>query len=650
MAKGIEKFPDLDEQELVTYILNKVTDDLSDRDEFGFNSKLVYDINAYEGKKRPTTFPWINASNFPVPLTPTLLDTAQANIVGSMFANPNQIVSIKPIGIEDKQNSKYVESLLNWQLLDDIKIFTHIDQWVHCGLKHGRSTIKLIPNPETGSLSVEIIPIENMIYPVDTKGYQGNETDHVFQEVLLDDNDMEDRKVMGVYDNIDDIPKGRKLINTSERLQQARDAISGRGVNTRRNRDYYYLLECYLTYYYTPKGEKGGKAPKKKVELICTVAPASKMLLRIAENPLVDENGNAVRPFVELIPYDERSLPEIVRKIQEELDYAHNQNINAADKAISPPGFYPSNGDFDPELNQLVPGGFYPAPNPRDIVFQEINVNPIFERQEDRYWDLAERLTGLTELFQAVQPDSSSTLGEAVLRNNRAEIRFARLYKQVEVGFKKLISLIYFYDQKFLRDDVKVKILGTSDIQSMSEIFPDGIQGKYDYSFSSKPITETQIDRDNAIAFYLNMKDNPIVAANEANLYRVSKVYADAMGQNNFESLVSKPKSADTLTAEEAINLIMSGRREILPDPAIDAERYIFKIQMHMRSQSFQLADDEMKTAFVKLLVYAMSIREGQIDALTDVRIIQEFARSSGQQAQIPSGQSQNTKQARTAA
>ena len=155
------------------------------------------------------------------------------------------------------------------------------------------------------------------------------------------------------------------------------------------------------------------------------------------QNTLVDASGSAVRPYALFRPYPYegrfygKSLPEKIRSIQEELDYAHNQNINAADIAISPPTFYSPASDLNPEVNEIVPGGFYPTPTPRDVFIAERRVDPIFERQEEKYWDLAEYLTGLTELFQGREPDRQTTLGETMLRNNRSEIRFATLYKRI---------------------------------------------------------------------------------------------------------------------------------------------------------------------------------------------------------------------------
>ena len=107
----------IDMVDLAIYIQNKLRDDIRDREEFKWNEKRLYDINAYEGRKKPVNFPWKNASNFPVPLTPTLVDTAHANIIGSAFADDEKIVGVKGVAKEDIRTAPFLADLLNWQLI-----------------------------------------------------------------------------------------------------------------------------------------------------------------------------------------------------------------------------------------------------------------------------------------------------------------------------------------------------------------------------------------------------------------------------------------------------------------------------------------------------------------------------------------------------
>ena len=103
----------INDDDLANYISRLLRNDISDKEEAGWTDKRLYDINAYEGNKKPANFPWINACNFPVPLTPTLIDTAHANIMASVFYDPENTVDVQGVGIEDIRKAPILAQLLN---------------------------------------------------------------------------------------------------------------------------------------------------------------------------------------------------------------------------------------------------------------------------------------------------------------------------------------------------------------------------------------------------------------------------------------------------------------------------------------------------------------------------------------------------------
>ena len=617
---GIE---DIDQDELSSYILTTLRNDIRDREEWNWNEKREYDINAYEGRKKPVNFPWKNASNFPVPLTPTLVDTAHANTLASIFDDPESIVEVKGVGKEDVKNAPILSDVLNWQLGNQIKTFDVLDTVISRAYKHGTGIVKVIQDIREKSVVLEDIPVEDIFVPLEARGFQVNQKcDHVFQMIAWTQGDLEERKAAKAYDGLDDLQKGYRVQQSSaaEAITQTRDNAAGTSLSSKHRRDMYFILECYLTYWCRPKGSDE-KTPKEPKELVVWIGTNGGKILKVAENVLVDENGYGVRPFAAFrpYPYEDRfygkSLPEKIRPIQEELDYAHNQNINAADIAISPPTFYNPAGDFDVELTQLCPGSCIPTSMPKDVFVAQRSVDPIFERQEDRYWDLAERLTGLTELFQGQEPSRTTTLGESVLRNNRSEIRFSTLYKRIEAGFKEMLGLIYFYDKNFLPEDTQIKVTGTADIQTVKQLFPKGIHGKYDFSFSSDPLTEKEQRKRSDLDFYDRAVLNPIVNTNEGNLYKMFTVLGEATNHKNIDLYVTKPSAAYVFSPEETIQRIMAGELDVTPDTGIDAERYVFKIQQFMKTDTYTMADKEVQIALALLLRRTENIRRGQLMA-----------------------------------
>lgn len=635
---------EIDDNELSVYIINRLQADIRDREAFGWNAMRVYDEYAYNGYKKKANEPWNNASNYSVRMTTTLVDTAHANTIGSIFADPNKVADVEGIGKEDVRNAKNISSLINWQVLNDIDDAKDVlDKAVHTAFKHGNSPIKVIQGSGIAGQKKKIIwrriNIWNMFLPVNAQGVQPRHTDHVFELIPLDENDWESRKGLKgpdgkvVYDGIEDLGKGNYIFSSTgmEEITTAKDRTSGTSLGDMYSRDMRYILECYLTYPH--KDKKTNEVTL--VELVVTLAPNGGKVMRKVENTDIDEaTGDAVRPYVwkfQPYPREDRaygdSLPWLIRQSQEELDYAHNQVFNAIEKIVKTPTFYDPNGGFDPEEVQMTPNGWYPVPNPNQNIFiPSYDYGSIFQhyRSFDLYWEYAQRQTGLTELFQGRQQDRQTTLGEAEIRTNKAEIRFKVIYDRLEAGFSELLYLTYFYDRKWLPEDTVIKVLGTSDYKAVAEIFPEGISGLYNFRFSSAPLTEKAKRRNDIEQAYLKAMSMSMVANSDANQWKLLNWYWEELGFRNLGDVISKPKEANIMSPQEAIQRIMSGEYEIIPDPGIDAPDYILRLKSFMRSDTFKKAKQEEKQAIMTLLRRVDMIRMGQQLAIQDAQILKQ--------------------------
>lgn len=629
----------IDRDELAAYIMKKLKRDVNDRDEYGWGFMRQYDQLAYDGYKRKKKEPWVNASDFAVPLTATLLDTAHANTVGGIWANPNKVVNVRGVGKEDSLTAPKLEHILNWQVLNDIDdAYDVVDKTVHVAFKNGNAAIKVIQGKSgtQGSVSKVIwsrVPMEYLFLPVNARGAQIGQTDHIFELIPLDENEFEERKYLTnakgklVYEGLDDVPQGLRASSagsTIDALNNVRDITSGTSLERVMTRDMYYLLECYLTY---PVMSKSTGKFLGMAEIIATVSPAGGKVHRLVENtPLDPELGEVKRPYsLKWIPYPRPdriygdSLCWLIKQIQEELDHAHNQNINAGDIAINPPKFYKDGSGFDPETTQATPGGWYPLPNPStDIYIPQFNVNPIFERAEAQYWEAAERRTGLTELFQGRQPDIALTATTDTFRINKSEIRFKMIYKRFEEGWRELMELTYYYDKAFMPDDTKIKVLGVADYKSVKQLFPTGMQGKYNFSFSSLSVTEQQQQKNNTKEFYDTMSLSPLVQTNPANQWRLGQYYAESKDILDFELIIEKPEQVSIIPPEEAIQRIMAGQYDLEPNPGINPNSYMVALTQFMKTDTYADADPEAKQAFAILMQKVQFIQQGQMLAMHD--------------------------------
>ena len=274
----------------------------------------------------------------------------------------------------------------------------------------------------------------------------------------------------------------------------------------------------------------------------------------------------------------------------------------------------------------------------RNVYIPQMSLDPIFERQFERYWEYAQRRTGFTELFQGREQDRGSTLGEAELRTNKTEIRFKTIYNRFEEGWKELMFLTYYYDKKYMPKDIKIKVLGSADYQSLAELFPDGLSGKYDFSFSSEPLTDKARREADIERFYDKAMQNPLVANDEANSWGLLKLLSENMNIRNLEVYVKKPKSANALSAEESLQRILSGQYDLAPDPMIDANDYMIKIQAYMKTESYNNSDMKIKQAIITLLRRSAIMDRYQKQAMLDAMILEQGAQAEAMMSQIPQG------------
>src|SRR5260221_5636429 len=135
---------DIDDRELAGYLIDIFKNDIADKQQNNFLEKKNYDVRSYYGLKNRALmeWPWKGASAFPVPLTPTLLDTAYANVQASQFSNPNGPVSVRGTGIEDIRTAKILQDWLNWQATNEMDLEYESDKNNFRTFLHGTGFMK----------------------------------------------------------------------------------------------------------------------------------------------------------------------------------------------------------------------------------------------------------------------------------------------------------------------------------------------------------------------------------------------------------------------------------------------------------------------------------------------------------------------------
>jgi hypothetical protein len=629
--------PDLDEERLGNHLCALLKKDYTDRDASGWVDRRAYDLKAYYGLKDAwlSSWPWPNSSNYPVPITPVLLDTGHSATYQSMFNDMMKTVDVKGIGREDLTNAKKVGSLLNWQVGTDIeKMPYEMDHNIFNTYLNGTSYFKLIRNySETGEFKIKpaTIPISRIYLPIDSCSPAIEDSDHVIQLVPLTANDMMQRKALGIYKNLDAVGKGFSILGTTaeQTLNIQKQNAIGLDFNMKDSRDTYFIAEAYVSY--IPKDSF------KPIELIVWFAPSTGKILRKIRN------DDGIRPFSDYYVYPNHgkayhmSLPEKIKHIQEKADYTDKQVTDAADKSISPAAFYEEGTTFNPNMSLRAPSGMYPMQNSKSLQWEPVNIAPIMERSKHltELWQQAERLTGFTDLFQGVYTSNSPTATSDVLRGKRADVRFSTIYGRINSSWKKTMNQLYYYDDKYMPRETKVKVIGYDELTTVDQLFPnEGLQesyglqikGKFDFNLAGAPITEIEEQKQKDIMLSDSILAHPIFGQDVGTAWKAFKRKAEAMGTRDFEAICRKPTQAYILSPEEVIMKIMSGELDVQPSIEIDPTEYQNRIILYMMTDNYKMANESKKAEFSKFLGKLEGIRIGKEMAMQDFQMRQKKA------------------------
>lgn len=639
---------DIDETDLKNHILLLFRNDIADKREMGWIEKREYDIKSYYGlkDKRLANWPWKGACSTPLPLTPTLLDTAWANIQASIWSDPNGPVKVKGYGLEDIRTSKSLEILLNNIVTNenDIQLEQESDKNVFRTFLHGTGFLKIFYDFSINKIRVYSIDIENIFCRFDVKGLQIDENcDHLIQIIPLSYNDLQIRKFLGIYKYPDEIAPGIGIITEFDNKRFLMDIATGTGGSQSRSRDTYFIAETFLTYH--PKsasaygGGRSGAATRPR-ELIVAISPNGGRIQRIRNN---DEK---IRPFADshafLNPdrFFSISMPEKIRNEQESVNYAYKQNTDANDRAVSPAAFVDDTDSFNRDVNQRVPGGIYPKGKSGTISFEPVPpVERGFERQIALLWEMAERKTGVIDITQGrASAFGGKTLGEIEIRSSRADVRFSTIYKRFGRGWNKALHIMYYFINKYIPRNKKLKIIGYGDYKSIEELFPIkeyqnfglGLTGQYDFDVSGQLISDKERENEKIIKFIESEERNPLITENKGNSWRLMKLKSEAMGVRDFENYVHKPLEADLLSVEEFIQRIMSGQKDLKLRPGIDTNRYLFELQLFMKSDIFKSLESEMQRNVYIAMKQSYLMNVAEMRAKLDLeQVLQGYKNSS---------------------
>ena len=621
----------LDEDHLRAYIFSEFRDIVQKRFDYGWIDSKNYALRSYYGVKNEAMKHWPheNASAFPVPLTPTLVDTAWANVQSGLFADAKKPIMIEGVGDEDVRPAAVMLKFQNWQLVNDMKIEKESDKNVFRAFLYGNGIYKVIFDIKTGRIKIRSIGIENFHVPMDASGVQKGETDIIIHLIPLSYNDVQLRKAMKVYRDPDSMVPGAGIIlSSSEQLTQTMDDVSGMSLIEKRNNQNYYIAEIDVLGYVQPNAYR-------PIDLKVWVNPKGMTIQRIRK---MDKFMKTPYATVGCYMYEDdrfykMGIPEKIKNEQEKIDYTDKQYTDSLDIASRPAMFVDDTDTMERGRMQRVRGGIYPKGKGNTIDWEP---QPPIDRDSGReralIWEMAERKLGIIDVVQGrASAFGGKTLGELEIREARADIRFSLLFRRFGEQLQEVNDISYELNYYYTPKQKILDVIGySSEGYTMEELFPvkNGELVKHNFQFTGK-LYQDKIEEDQRkLVFFDSQMTTSIVANDIANTFNISQAMANILGIRNFSQLVRKPKESRIVTVEEFIQRVFSGDSTISIRPGIDAEDYVFELQLFKRGQLYNSLEQFQKNMIEDAIrrAYIMSVAERKAKMLVQNLVSSNFS------------------------
>lgn len=622
---GKQTKPDIDEDYLSEELVRTLRDCIRDRESFGFEYKRRYDDESYYGIKDKffDNWPWPGSSNFLEPITPTLVDVGYTHIHAAMFRDKLKAVGVEGVGKEDRPYAPLVAHVLNWEFAIDSNMFEVQISNAFRTLQKGTGFVKTwVDFGDNFRMKNASVPLELVYKPIRKSGCQRQDTWFTHQLIPMDENDWKFRQGLRqdgktIYENFDLIAPGWGAGEafSAEDSMLIKSQITGLDVSASDKRDLRYMVETHITHY--PKGKF------KAMELAVWWSPKHGMIHRLIENK------DLIRPLSDYGIYlnpgfaYHRSLPEILRDIQEKANYTDKQVTDAADKAISSPGYIEEQSGFDPNAHVRVPSGMYEVKKGTKITFEQANMAPLIERgnQIERLWDKAKIRSGFTDIFQGLEGERAGTLGGDKIRLNKAENRFRTVLDTFGIGWANTCNIGYELTDRNIPREKLVKILGSSDYTNIEQLFPKddqkqfgiGIEAQFNFFLAGK--TQQEIEEEEFQTQNFLNENIKIYMQDKGIVWKCQRAKAELINYKDFERLVPRPPESDTMSVDEVLQRIESGEFMLQPSPLMDSvmiEFYKFRVQSFKMTERYKNYDQRKKIELERYLAKLDSIAVGQ--------------------------------------
>lgn len=555
-------------------------------------------LQLYWGIRAKKDFPFENCANLHVPLVRTITDTLHSNLMGSI--DTVKPAAVMPVGPEDVPKARKAEKVLNWQFTTQVDFPQLADRIIQSALlfRYAAVKVRYVIEKKGGKkiydgLKVDVLPPERVLTPPDASSLDVSEMEYIMQEIPMSVSDLRKRMVSNDYRKIDDeeldklggLPSRTARDGSDDFLENIRDLYSGVDSLSQNKSQAKYptVIEWY--------GSHDINGDGIDEPIMVSFLKERRKILRVRQ---WDEDP---RPII-LIPFSEilfraegESTPEMLARINQELNTLHNQRVDAVTITNIPYFFFDPAAGYNPNEVKLTPGLGVPVNgNPSQAIYFPTmqTARPEMYREEDNLFLYAERMLGAGSNVQGILDTKRTTATEVASVDRRAGIRFLTLFNRIKKGMRDVFKLALELDKKYMPPEIQVRIHGIQSEPVFETMRREDLMGEFDITINGNSIIDEQAEKQEMMQVYQLGMVNPLIMRDETALYELTRDLFIKLGVKKVDAYLRKPEDLIPKNPEEEHNLFLQ-EEDVVPNLNENVEQHLEKHAALITSERFKL-------------------------------------------------------------
>ena len=555
---------------------------------------LDYYDALYEMRVLERDWPWEDCSNFVVPFVPAQLDSLAARLTGVVFQprfflmNGNTPEAV----MHQHECERYYNAELSRHSWTE-----DFYQWLHLALRDGTAILEILWRKDIRTMNFEVQVPDTDALGQNQLDEQGQPSFHIEQQthsiVVYDDVEltpvelrdfmilpawqtdiqkasgvarmklMSEAELRSMIKN-DDNPKGVLFEDAvEEELAQLSPGQSDINQSLQSTDDYTANFQIDLT---------------EDVSADVPGAPRERGPMRVwrIHSDALDLDGDGIpeenvfwireqsrrllgfkrydylhmkRPFVELTPIPRpgrfygKSVCELLRTVQEELNSIHNQRNDQITLRLSPPMYRLRTADVRDQDQRWGPDAEYLVDSKDDVGIIEMPDVPLSSWQEEQFLtNYGYQIIGQSAPTMGAMNSSRRTAKEVMQASAASNVRADLMAARIRSAAREVFWQIHHLKLQFGPDQMEVTDQVNGSPQRLM-ISKQILALDYDLGIAGQggPLDKQGRQQDMMLVYSM-LTQNPLVAQNPMHLYAVTRMVLEAIGVPDIQALIGTPE------------------------------------------------------------------------------------------------------------